>query len=338
MSRYGESRLRARLMTARSKLRAPLFIAIFALTGLARAQTEYPRKPVQIVLPLQAGSGSDIAIRTLAERLTASMGQPFLVENLTGAGGILGATKVARSSPDGYVLGAFNNGVLSVLPHLTTKLAFNPLVDFDAISLVALIPSALVVTADFPAQSVTEFVSQLRAAPNRFHYASAGVGSVQHIAMEMFKSSAGFDMTHVPYKGGIQAMLAVVTGESQAAFIGVSVALPHIKSARVRALAVGGTERSALLAGVPTMQEAGVAGYYYEPWLALYAPKSTPREVLMRLNAEVARALAPLNVRNRLLDQGLEVKTGSPEELTTRTRVEFDAMAKIIKQAGIRGE
>ncbi len=302
------------------------------------AQVDYPRRPVLLLLPLQAGSGSDIAVRTLAERMSASIGQPVLVENVPGAGGLVGAERLARATADGHVLAAFNNGVLTVLPHIQTKAPFDPLVDFAPVGMVALIPSALVVPADLPARSFAEFVARAKEAPGKFHYASVGVGSVQHLGMELVKSSAGIDLIHVPYKGGVQAMLSVVTGETQAAMIGVSVALQHIRSGKVRALAVGGGRRTTLLPDVPTLEEAGLAGVRYEPWLAVYAPRGTPRAVIERLNAEIAKALAPAEIRDRLLSQGLEVTTSTPEALSAIVRAESSAMAKTIKAAGIRSE
>lgn len=315
-------------------------LACFLSGGVAPsiAQGEYPRRPVQLLLPLQAGTGSDTAVRIVSERMAASLGQPILVENVPGAGGLVGAERLARAPADGHVLAAFNNGVLTVLPHVQTKAPYDPLVDFAPVGMVALIPSALVVPADFPAQSVAEFVARARSAPGKFHYASVGVGSVQHLGMELVKSSAGIDLTHVPYKGGVQAMLSVVTGETQAAMIGVSVALQHIRSGKVRALAVGGSRRTPLLPDVPTLEEAGLAGVRYEPWLAIYAPRGTPRAVIERLNSEIAKALAPAEVRDRLLSQGLEAMTSTPEALIALVRAESSEMAKTIKAAGIRSE
>jgi tripartite-type tricarboxylate transporter receptor subunit TctC len=315
-----------------------LLLAAAGSAGNALAQSDYPRRQVQIVIPLQAGSGSDIALRALTDRLATSMGQAFLVDNVPGGGGILGAEKIAKAAPDGYMLGAFNNGLLTVLPQMGVKLSYDPFRDFVPIGRVAMIPSAVVVPADAPARSIGEFVAQAKAAPGKLNYSSTGVGSVQHLGFELFKADAGINVTHVPYKGGVQAMVAVVAGEAQASMIGLSVSLQYVKSGRVRALAVTGARRSALLPEVPTMQQAGLPGFEYEPWLALYAPKGTPRPIIDRLNAEIAKALAPAEVRQRLLAQGLEVRTTTPEELGAVVKAESAEMARVISQAGIKGD
>lgn len=313
-------------------------LGIATLPASVLAQADYPRRLVQVILPLQAGTGSDTAVRTLATRLSESMGQSFVVENLPAAGGLVGAEKLVKAAPDGYVLGAFNNGVLTVLPQIGAKAAFDPFNDFVPLGRIALIPSVLVVPVDFPARTIAELVTLSKGAPGKFNYASVGVGSVQHLGMELLKAGTGINLTHVPYKGGVQAMVSVIAGETQAVFIGVSVALQHIKSGKVRALAVGGAQRSALLPDVPTVQEAGIAGFIYEPWLALYAPRGAPTALVARLNAEIGKALAPAEVRDRLLLQGLEVRTSTPEELAALIRSESQEMAKVIKLAGIKAE
>jgi tripartite-type tricarboxylate transporter receptor subunit TctC len=318
-------------------------VASFALVaaigcGAARAQADYPRKLVQITIPLQAGSGSDIALREVTQKLAVNMGQPFLIDNEPGGGGILGAEKIAHAAPDGYSLGAFNNGVLTILPHMAAKLPYDPFKDFVPVGRIAMIPSALTVPADFPGKTVADFVARAKVAPGKLNYSSSGVGSVQHLGFEMFRTAAGINVLHVPYKGGVQAMVAVVTGEAQASMIGLSVSLQYIKAGKVRALAVGGVLRSALLPDVPTMQESGYPGFVYEPWLALYAPRGTPRAIVEKLNAEIARALMPADIRERLLSQGLEARPCTPDELAAVVRTEYGVMGRVISQAGIKGE
>jgi tripartite-type tricarboxylate transporter receptor subunit TctC len=308
-----------------------------ALSGPAQAQS-YPSKPVLIILPLGAGSASDVAVRTLSDRLSTALKQQFLVENQPGAAGLIGTERAAKANPDGYTLTALNSSIMTTLPHVYAKVGYDPFKSFTPISMLVTIPTVLVVHPSLPARSVKELIALAKSKPGDILYASGGVGSPQHLAMEMFKNVARVDMVHVPYKGAPAATLDVVGGHVQALFNGLSAPLPHIRSGRLRALAMAGARRSSLLPDVPTVAEAGVPGYVYEQWLAFLAPARTPAEIVGRLNAETAKIMAAPDVRELLTKQALDVQGTAPEEVTKALNAEYPRMATIIKQLGIKPE
>lgn len=309
-----------------------------AVAGFSAQAQQYPGKPILIILPLGAGSASDVAVRTLAERMSASLKQQVIVENQPGAAGLIGTERAAKASPDGYTLTALNSSIMTTLPHIYAKVGYDPLKSFAPISLLVTIPTVFIVHPSLPAKSVRELISLAKSKPGQILYSSGGVGSPQHLSMEMFKSVAGIDMLHVPYKGAPAATLDVVGGHVQAMFNGLSSPLPHIKSGRLRALAMAGAKRSALLPEVPTVQEAGVPGYVYEQWLAFLAPARTPPEIVSRLNSETVRILALQDVKELLTQQALDVQGTSPEEVTKAVNTDFPRMATIIRQLGIKPE
>ncbi len=309
-----------------------------ALPRNAAAQPRYPVRPVTVVVPLQPATASDFLMRVVGEKLAAAFGQTVLVENLPGAGGALGAARVAKATADGYVLGAFNNGVHTILPHMDTRLAFNPFTDFVPITLLARFPSVLIVPPDLPARTLQELFALARQSPGKLNYASVGSGSPQHLAMETLLAAAGVQLTHVPYKGGAQATLAVASGEVQAFWIATSVALGQIRSGKVRALAVGETRRTAALPEVPTVRETGIPDYQYSPWLALYAPAGTPPPVVELLRAEVTRVLALADVQERLQSQGLDPRASSSAELAALAREESAKMGEVIRRLGLKNQ
>jgi len=299
------------------------------------AQGKYPARNIQIVCPLQAGSPSDVAVRAVCERLGANLGVGLPIENVPGAAGLIGAERVARAAPDGYTLGALNNSIMTMLPNLHARVPYDPFKSYEPISLLASIPTVLIVHPDVPVKNVREFVEYSRANPGKLNYSSGGAGSPQHLAMEMFKSMTGASITHVPYKGATQATLDVVAGQVQAMFIGLSLPLQHIKTGKVRALAMAGASRTGLMPELPTVAEQGVAGYDYASWIALYAPAGTPKEIISMLTAESKKAVADKGLRERLLTAGLDPVGSTPEELVKQTREDYARMAKVIKDAGV---
>ncbi len=309
-----------------------------AVAGFSAQAQQYPGKPILIILPLGAGSASDVAVRTLAERMSASLKQQVIVENQPGAAGLIGTERAAKASADGYTLTALNSSIMTTLPHIYAKVGYDPLKSFAPISLLVTIPTVFIVHPSLPAKSVRELISLAKSKPGQILYSSGGVGSPQHLSMEMFKSVAGIDMLHVPYKGAPAATLDVVGGHVQAMFNGLSSPLPHIKSGRLRALAMAGAKRSALLPEVPTVQEAGVPGYVYEQWLAFLAPARTPPEIVSRLNSETVRILALQDVKELLTQQALDVQGTAPDEVTKAVNTDFPRMATIIRQLGIKPE
>ncbi len=302
------------------------------------AQTVYPAKPVLVILPLGAGSAADVAVRTLTERLSTVLKQQIVVENQPGAAGLIGAERAAKAAPDGHTLTALNSSIMTTLPHVYARVGYDAYKSFAPITMLVTIPTVLIVHPSLPVKSVKELIALGKARPGQILYSSGGVGSPQHLAMEMFKSAAGLDMLHVPYKGAPAATLDVVGGHVQAMFNGLSSPLPHIRSGRLRALGMAGAKRSVLLPDVPTVQEAGVAGYVYEQWLALLAPARTPPEIVSRLNAESVKILAAQDVRDILTQQALDARGGPADEVSKAIADEFPRMAKIIRQVGIKPE
>ena len=313
-------------------------LAIGAMQPEAAAQAGYPVKPVTIIVPLQAGTASDLVMRVVGEKLGEALGQRAVVENVPGAGGAVGAGRVAKAAPDGYLLGAFNNGVHTILPHMDTRLGFDPATDFAPITLLARFPSVLIVPADLPARSLQELFALARQSPGKLNYASVGSGSPQHLAMEMLLGAAGVQLAHVPYKGGAQATLAIAANEVHAFWIATSVALGQIRAGKVRALAVGEKNRTAALPDVPTVRESGLADFEYSPWLALYAPAATPAELVQRLRQEVTRILALPEVKDRLQAQGLEPQASNAAELNAMVRDESAGARDIIRRLGVKAQ
>ncbi|MCI3951981.1 MAG: hypothetical protein K0R53_1478 [Burkholderiales bacterium] len=309
-----------------------------ALPGTAHAQPAYPTKPIQLILPLGAGSTSDFIVRTLTDRLSTALKQQILVMNLPGAGGTIGTERAAKAAPDGYTLTALNNSIVTVAPHIYRNVGYNPFKSFTPITMLATFPTVLVVHPSMPVKSVKELIALAKARPEQILYSSGGVGSPQHLPMAMFTSMAGIDMVHVPHKTAPAALIDVLAGNVQALFTGLSAPLPHLKPGRLRALAMAGTTRSAAVPDVPTMQEAGVPGYAFDQWLALFAPAGTPADILKRLNAESVKILAMPNVRDALTQRSLEPQGGPPDDVTRALSTDYPRMAKIIEQAGIKVE
>ena len=312
--------------------------AALALPLITHAQQAYPTKPVQLILPLGAGSASDLIVRTVTERLSASLKQQVVVLNLPGAGGTIGAERAAKAAPDGYTLTALNNSIMTVAPHLYRNPGYDPFKSFTPITMLATFPTVLVVHPSMPVKSVKELIALAKARPGQIFYSSGGVGSPQHLPMAMFTSMAGINMVHVPHKTAPAALVDVIAGNVQALFTGLSAPLPHLKPGRLRALAMAGAKRSALVPDVPTMQEAGVPGYVFDQWLALLAPAGTPADIVNRLNAESVKILAIPAVRDLLTSQSLDPQGGPPDEVTRALSADFPRMAKIIKEADIKAE
>jgi tripartite-type tricarboxylate transporter receptor subunit TctC len=303
-------------------------IATLLVAGNVAAQPAWPARPITVIVPLAAGSAADVSLRVLTERLSSVLKQPFVVENLPGAAGLPGTARAARAVPDGHTLALLNSSIMTTLP----------LKSFAPITTVVSIPTVLVVHPSLPVKTVKELVALAKARPDQLLYSSGGVGSPQHLSMAMLGSMAGIRMTHVAYKGAVPATTDLVGGHVQLMFNGLATPLPHIRSGKLRALAMAGARRSDLLPELPTVQEAGVAGYEYEQWAGLFAPAGTPPEIVARLNAESARILKLPEVREKLSQLGLEAQGGSADDLARAVRSELPRMAEIIRQVGIKPE
>ena len=301
---------------------------------LAQAQS-YPAKPIVMVVPLAAASSLDVVARLIAQKMSENMGQQIVIDNQPGAAGIIGLERFKRAAPDGYTLGAFNDAPLTMIPNLRKTIPYDPVASFAPVGLMINNSWILVSNPKLPVKNVAELIALAKARPGELNYSSGGNGSPQHVAMELFTSMAGIKLTHVPYKGTTQATLDVISGQIPMMFSGTNAVVTQVREGKLRGLAVGGTTRSPLLPAVPTVTESGLPGYEFVTWMGMFAPLHTPKDIIARLNAEIARALAAPDLRERLAPQGVEVKTSTPEELAALTKTRLARMARIIKDAGI---
>ena len=312
--------------------------ALLACALPASAQSAYPSRTIQMIVPLAAASAVDNAARILAQRLSLSMGQAVVVENQPGAAGLIGAERVAKAAPDGYTIGGFNDSIMTMLPNLHATMPWDILKDFEPISLVATVEWGLVANNEAPYKTAADLIAAAKANPGKINYGSGGNGSPQHVAMELFASAAGISLTHVPYKGATQAALDVASGQVSVAFQGLSTVAPLVRSGKLRLIAVTTRNRLPQFPEVPTVSESGLAGFEFNSWFALMAPARTPKPIIARLNEEVQKALADPEVRERLNAQGLTVRGTSPEELGAATRAQLAKYARVMKEANIRND
>ncbi|WP_439588885.1 Bug family tripartite tricarboxylate transporter substrate binding protein [Hydrogenophaga sp.] len=320
---------------SRSKC-ALLLCLSWCLAGAAHA--EYPDKPIRIVAPFAAGGPADVLARLVGKGLSSRLGTTVLVENRAGAGGNIGTDAVAKAPADGYTLLLGYIGPLAVNPHLFSTLPFNPETDFAPIGLIADNPLVLVVHPSLPARSVKELVAQLRASKSPLAYASGGSGSANHLAAELFKAAEQVEMTHVAYKGIAPATSDLLGGQVPIMFNGVSVALPHIKAEKLRALAVTTKNRIPALPDVPTMQEAGLPGYEMSAWFALLAPAGTPPAIVQRLEAALMDTVRSPEAEATLSSLGMVPRPAGSQALRSLVKSELQVWGKVVRQAGIKAE
>jgi tripartite-type tricarboxylate transporter receptor subunit TctC len=316
-----------------------LLLVLLACWGLvAWAQAPYPNKPIRMIIPLAAGSAVDSAMRIVTQKMSENMGQGIVIDNQPGAAGLIGADKVAKAAPDGYTIGGFNDSIMTMLPNLHSKLSWDIQKDFVPVSLVATVEWGLVANMDTPYRSAADLIAAAKANPGKINYGSGGNGSPQHVAMELFASGAGISLTHVPYKGATQAALGVAAGEVSVAFQGIATVASLVKGGKLRLLAVTTPARLAQFPDVPTVSESGLPNFEFNSWATIMAPAGTPKEIVARLNAELLKALAAPEVRERLVAQGLTIRGSTPDELGTATRAQLARYAQLFKQAGIKLE
>ncbi len=318
-----------------------LFLAAMAtiacLHGAAFAQT-YPTKPVRIVVPFPPGGGTDIGTRILAQKLSEAWGQSVVVENKGGAAGIVGTEFTAKAAPDGYTLMMGNIGTHAINVSLYKKLPYDPVRDFAPVSQVAGLPLFLLVHPSVPANSTADLVALLKSKPGQFDYSSSGSGGSMHVAAELFKSMAGVRIVHIPYKGGGPAVADLIAGQVKISFATVLETLGHVKSGKVRALAVTSSRRSLAAPEYPTLAESGLAGYESTSWLALFAPAGTPREIVARVSADAARVMNTPEVRERFVAQGADPIGSTPEQLAAVLARDIAKYAKVMKDSGTQPE
>ena len=322
-------------MTSRRHLVVLLLGLLCSGLAAAQAPAGYPNKPIRMIVPLAAGSAVDNAARILAQKMGQNMGQAIVIENQPGAAGLIGADRVAKSAPDGYTLGGFNDSIMTMLPNLQPKMPWDILRDFETVSLVATVEWGLVVPADAPQRSAGDLIASARKEPGKINYSSGGNGSPQHIAMALFASQAGVAMTHVPYKGATQAAMGVAGNEVHAAFQGIATVNSLVRAGKVRLIGVTTPQRMPQFPEVPTVAQSGLAGFEFNSWFAVMAPTGTPKPILQTLHAEIARALADPETREKLIAQGLTPRGTSPDELARDMRAQLARYGQLIKQAGI---
>jgi tripartite-type tricarboxylate transporter receptor subunit TctC len=309
-------------------------LTALCIAGVAYGQA-WPGKAVKVIVPFTPGSGTDIAGRAVTERLAAQLGQPFVVENRPGAGGVIGQALVAKADPDGYTL-LVHSSSQTVTPSTYSNLPFDTLKDFSGITMLANIPNVLVVAPTKGIRSVQELVAAGRSKPGSLNYASAGAGSATQLNAERFRLGAGIDATHVPYKGTPEALSDIMAGRVDYYFCPVVNALPLVKDGRLLALAVGSSKRSSALPAVPTTEEAGVPNSAYNFWVGMFVPSKTPREIVARIHAETVKALNSTEVRERYARLGAESEIFTPEQFDAYLREEVAANAQLVKAANIK--
>ncbi len=310
-------------------------LALASLLIGAAALAAYPDKPVTLVVPWAAGGSTDILARAIGEQLSRSMGQPVIVENRAGASGNIGSLLVAKARPDGYTLLIGSMSTHAMNPALIPNMPFKGADDFTPIALVANVINTLVINPSVPAKTVQELIAYARANPGKLAYASAGGGSTNHLSAEMFKKAAGIEMLHVPYKGGAPAVLDTVGNQTQVLFSAGTQTLPHVKSGKLRLIAVTEPKRSALLPDVPTVAET-LPGCEMSVWYAAFGPAGMPRDLVSKLNAEINKALAVPEVRSRMEAMGVDVISSTPEQLAETLKRDTLRYARVIHELGIK--
>jgi len=321
---------RSLLLVFLSGLAAPAVAASAAAAGPA-----YPGKPIRIIVTYAPGGSTDVVARLLANPLTEILGQQIVIDNRGGAGGIIGTEIVARAVPDGYTLLFGTSAGLTINPLLQRKLPYLVERDFAPISLVVVNPQVLVAYPGLAANTIVELIKLARSRPGQINYASPGVGSPNHMGMELLKAMTGIDLVHVPYKGGAPASTDLIAGQVSLLFNSIPSVLQHMRSGRLKALAVGSAVRSPAIPEIPTVAEAGVPGFEYATWYGLFAPAGTPREIIARLNAAAGKALLAPELAQPLRAQGSEPRPTTPEELARFMRVEHSRWERVVKVTGL---
>jgi tripartite-type tricarboxylate transporter receptor subunit TctC len=312
-----------------------LFIAIMPLHALAQ---DYPNKPMRIIVPYPPGGASDVVARLIGQYMGETFRQPVVVENRAGAAGVIGTEAVAKAAADGYTLLGGNPGPLTIAPSLRKQLAYDPNRDFAPITLIARSASCMCAHPSLPAKGIREFVALAKASPGKINYATPGVGTVGHLAIEHFSTLAGIRMTHVPYKGAALYTVDLIAGNMDFAQIQIFQAVPYVRGGKLRALGVTAVARSALLPEVPTAEEQGVTGFSSYNWNGILAPAGTPRAVIERIHAVLAKPLTNPDTRKQMEAAGYEVAGDGPAEYAAFIRAETNKWAKVAKAAGLQPE
>ena len=312
-----------------------LLLALAWIASGCLAQ-DYPTKSVRLIAAAAPGGNPDVLGRMLAAKLSEAFGRPFVVENMPGAGGVVAAELVARSAPDGHVLMLGDSGAMAINIALNPKITYHPLRDFTLITALAAVPTVLVAAPSVPASTLNEFIALAKSRPGELSYGSAGNGSVHHLTMAVFASRAGLDMLHVPYKGGSALVAAALSGEVQAGWSGIPNVLPHIRAGKLRVYAISTAQRSSTLPELPTAAELGFAGFDIATVIGLQAPAGTPREIVARLQAAVAKALRERDVAERMANLAMELRESGTEPYVRCVKEDLERYAAAVKTAGVK--
>jgi tripartite-type tricarboxylate transporter receptor subunit TctC len=307
------------------------------LPQLAQAQA-FPNKPIKMIIPLAAGSAVDVAARLLAQKMSTILGQQIVIENITGAAGIIGADKLAKSAPDGYTIGGFNDSILTMVPNINPNTPFNALTDFSYITLAAAIEFSASVAVNSRFKNVGELVAAAKAAPDTITYSSGGIGSPQHIAGALFSAHTGTKLKHVPYKGASQAAQGAAAGEVDVTFQGIATVAALVKAGKLRIMGVPSKKRHPQFPEVPTFEESGVKGFEFETWFALTAPPGVPKDIIDRLNKAAVQGLADSEIKERFDGLGLVPVGNTPEQFLAKTKEQYARYGKVIREQNIKPE
>ena len=314
-----------------------LVLVVAVGPGLAKADT-YPSRPIKLIVPFPPGGPNDIIARVVAQRMSELLGQPVIIDNRGGAGGVVGTDAVAKAAPDGYTIGICSAGALAISASLVEKVPYDATKDLTAITLVASVPELLVVPEQFPAKDFKELVAMAKAQPGKLNFGSSGPGSMPHLAGELLKINAGIDIVHVPYRGAAPAVNDLLGGQVQMVFLDTPVLLPHIQSGKLRPLAVAAKERAPSVPNVPTMGELGLASVDAENWYGMVGPANLPKDIVDKLYKTTAEALKNPDVIAKLSPQGAKLVGDKPDEFAAYIKSEIAKWAKVVEASGARGQ
>jgi tripartite-type tricarboxylate transporter receptor subunit TctC len=315
---------------------APLLCACITAHAAENAAGDYPKRPVRWIVPFAPAGPTDIMSRAVAEKLSQRLGQQFVVDNRGGAGGNIGAELVAKSTPDGYALMIGHVGTHAINVTLYPRLAFDPVKDFTPITLIATLPLALVVHPSVPAKDAKELIAYAKTHPGQLNFASAGNGGPTHLTGELLKTSAAIDIVHVPYKGNAAALTDLVAGRVQMMFSNLLTSMPHVRAGKLRAIGISSAKRTRQAPELPTIAESGLPGFSAVPWYGVLGPAAMPRPIVMKLNAEIARAIALPDMQERFVAQGIDLQSSTPEQFAALIREEVVKWRKVVRDAGAK--
>ncbi|WP_407187215.1 Bug family tripartite tricarboxylate transporter substrate binding protein [Bradyrhizobium centrosematis] len=311
-----------------------LFLGLFLLLPSAVAAQNFPAKPIKLIVPFPAGGPNDIIARVIGQRMSELSGQPVVIDNRGGQGGVLGTDAVSKAQPDGYTIAISSAGALAISPSME-KVAYDTLTDLTPVTLVATVPEMLVVATNVPAKDISELIALAKAQPGKLNFASSGPGSLPHLAGELFKLTAGIDIVHVPYRGAAPAVNDLLSQQVQMTFLDLPMLLPQVKAGALRPIAVGSAERAPTAPEVPTLSETGFPDLRVENWYGMVAPKGTPKEIVSALHALATKAMADPTVKEKLAAQGATLVGDEPAHFRSFIAAETAKWAKVIKDAGV---